>query len=256
MNQETLRPGLVSVTFRKRAPENIVKLCRRAGLESIEWGGDVHVPHGDLSAARDVRRLTESENLRTAAYGSYYRAGSSEAEGLSFDSVLATAVELNAPTIRVWPGRVGPARASDDDWRRTTDDLLRIADVAASAKITISLEHHRDTLTETLDSMDRILRECDHPNLFTLWQPPHVESLDHNVESLRRVLPRLTNVHVFHWRLPDLDRRPLAEGEPRWQRYLEVLRADARPRELLLEFVREDSEDQLLRDGATLREWL
>jgi hypothetical protein len=50
-SSERLIPGLVSVTFRKLAPAAIVELAVKAQLRSIEWGGDVHVPHGDVRAA-------------------------------------------------------------------------------------------------------------------------------------------------------------------------------------------------------------
>ena len=67
--------GLVSITFRRLSPREIVKLVKKSGLEGIEWGGDVHVPHGDLSVAREVATMTQEEGLVVAAYGSYYRVG-------------------------------------------------------------------------------------------------------------------------------------------------------------------------------------
>ena len=42
-------PGLVSVTFRKLSPEEIVQLVVSSGLKGIEWGGDIHLPHGILA---------------------------------------------------------------------------------------------------------------------------------------------------------------------------------------------------------------
>jgi hypothetical protein len=52
-------PGLVSITFRKLAPAEIITLVRQADLQAIEWGGDVHVPHGNVRQVREVPRLTE-----------------------------------------------------------------------------------------------------------------------------------------------------------------------------------------------------
>ena len=77
----------------------------QAGLDGIEWGGDVHVPHGDLRRAREVRDMTRSEAIRIASYGSYYRVG--DRAPTSFEKVLDTAVELGAPLIRVWAGKQG-----------------------------------------------------------------------------------------------------------------------------------------------------
>ena len=67
-----IQPGLVSVTFRKLTPAEIVALVKQAGLKGIEWGGDLHVPHGDLVRAREVRELTHEGGLGVAACGSGY----------------------------------------------------------------------------------------------------------------------------------------------------------------------------------------
>ena len=42
------RLGLVSVSFRPYTPEDILKAMTKAGLNYIEWGGDVHAPAGDM----------------------------------------------------------------------------------------------------------------------------------------------------------------------------------------------------------------
>jgi hypothetical protein len=53
-----LSTGLVSITFRPLDPEEILRLAVQARIETIEWGGDVHVPVGDLDRARETGRLT------------------------------------------------------------------------------------------------------------------------------------------------------------------------------------------------------
>ena len=68
-----LTAGLVSISFRRKTPGQIVSLCERAGLRAIEWGGDVHVPAGDERRAREVLALTRSAGLSVCSYGSYYR---------------------------------------------------------------------------------------------------------------------------------------------------------------------------------------
>jgi sugar phosphate isomerase/epimerase len=253
MNQ--LRTGLVSVTFRPLPPQRVVELARRAKLDAIEWGGDVHVPHGDVARAREVRTMTLDAGLAVAAYGSYYRAGVSEADGLPFERVLESAVQLAAPTVRVWAGNKGSADSSPDDRQRVADDLRRIAGLAVGASVTVSLEYHANTLTDTVESARALLDEVPHPNLLTLWQPPNNQPVEHCVASLRSVLGRLGNVHVFHWTGAQNERRPLAEGEDRWRQYLDVLTRGGTPRFVLMEFVQGDSPEQFLRDAVTLRQW-
>jgi sugar phosphate isomerase/epimerase len=105
-----IQGGLVSITFRALAPHEVVDLVVRAGLKGVEWGGDVHVPHGDEVRAKEVAALTREAGLCCCAYGSYYRLAASEGEGLAFERVLASARLLDAPeqflhnaaTLRRW----------------------------------------------------------------------------------------------------------------------------------------------------------
>ena len=108
-----IRGGLVSITFRKLSPRAIIDLVTRANLIGIEWGGDVHVPHGEIRVTRDVAQMTRDAGLLVASYGSYYRVGVSEADGLAFARVLESAIALGAPTLRVWAGNRGSADADE-----------------------------------------------------------------------------------------------------------------------------------------------
>ncbi|MEY4487633.1 MAG: hypothetical protein RIQ79_141 [Verrucomicrobiota bacterium] len=251
-----IHPGLVSVTFRKLSPVEIVGLVRKAELRGIEWGGDIHVPHGDISRAREVRALTQESGLRVAAYGSYYRAGHSEGNGLTFRSVLDSAVELGAPTIRVWPGVKGSADVDENGRWKVIEDLRRIASQAAQVGVSITLEFHGGTLTDTNDSASQLLVEVDHPNVFTGWQPHNGESTADCVSGLRAVLSRVSTLHVFHWWPSSEDRHPLADGEARWAEFWRELRTLPGERYALMEFVPGDAPEAFLRDASTLREWL
>lgn len=251
-----LHPGLVSITFRKLSPAEIVALVRKAGLRGIEWGGDIHVPHGDVGRAREVAALTQEAGLRVAAYGSYYRAGWSELNGLPFKLVLDSAVELGAPTIRVWAGNKGSADAGESERWAVIEDLRRIAGLAAQVGVTISTEFHGGTLTDTNDSASQLLVEVDHPNVFTYWQPHVGEETPECVDGLRAVLPRVSNVHVFHWWPTSADRHPLAEGAARWAEFLRELKPLSGERFAMLEFVKGDEPEAFMRDAATLAEWL
>jgi len=251
-----LHAGLVSVTFRKLPPREVVSLAKQAGLYGIEWNGDVHLPPGDLGIAREIRELTLESGLYVAAYGSYYRVGQTGASGPSFEQVLETAVELGAPTVRVWPGTVGSDVTDDEVRWKIIQELRRIADLAAKARITISLEFHGGTLTDTNESASQLLVEVDHPNVFTYWQPHNGEETAECVEGLRAIVPRLSNVHVFHWWPTDKDRLPLEQGEERWTQFLDVIDLAPGDRHLMLEFVPDDSPDAFLRDAALLKKWI
>jgi sugar phosphate isomerase/epimerase len=249
-----LTSGLVSVTFRPLKPEEIIALCGKAGVRCIEWGGDVHVPAGDAARAREVGRLTREAGLEVAAYGSYYRLGP-DAPG-AFEAVMTSAVALGAPTIRVWAGRKGSRETEVDERCEIIADALRVADIAARHGITISLEYHAGTLTDERESVRALLGEMAHPNIEFLWQPTNGAPVTECAERLVEVLPRLRNVHVFHWWPTAAERHPLAEGEAAWRSYIDIVRESGRDADFLLEFVRADAPEQFLADAATLERWL
>jgi sugar phosphate isomerase/epimerase len=249
-----LNSGLVSVTFRKLKPREVVDLVAQAGLAGIEWGGDIHVPHGDAARAREVAKMTTEAGLKIAAYGSYYIAGREGSP--SFQAVLDSASELGAPLIRVWAGEKSPAAADVAYRKKVVDDSIRIADMAAARRLTVAFEFHGGTLTETSESAVQLLAEIGRPNVRSYWQPRDGDTLPVQLAGLNTVLPWLANVHCFCWEAATYARLPLEQGESDWTQYLDRIRQAAGDRYVMIEFVKDDSPEVFLRDAATLRKWL
>ncbi|MFH1614047.1 MAG: TIM barrel protein [Planctomycetota bacterium] len=249
-----LIPGLVSITFRQLSPEEIVDMVGTAGLNAIEWGGDVHVPHGNLARAQRIRKITERAGLRVASYGSYYRVG--HEEDLAFTDVLETASVLHAPSIRVWAGKKNRSEADAEYVDLLISETRRIAELAADKGITVAYEFHRGTLTETNSSARQLLETVAHDNIKSLWQPPIAATKEYCLEGLDAVSPWLTDIHVFHWAEdPDI-RLSLEEGKAVWPCYLEKIASTGRDHFLMIEFVRKDEPDNFLKDAKTLKTWL
>jgi hypothetical protein len=203
--------GLCSVTLRALSIEDVVAVAAGAGLACIEWGGDVHVPPGDLEAARRARTATLDAGLRVASYGSYWRCSG------DFAPVLASARELGAPRVRIWAG--------------TSESSL--PEVAAAAReaarsIDVAFEFHGGTLTEDIDSALELIALSGVPSY---WQPPQDMPDAAAIATLER-LPHVPAVHVFSW-WPGDTRLRLREREDLWRAVFAVFtRGDA-----LLEFV-------------------
>ena len=250
-----LRSGLVSVTFRQLSPREIVDLCAAVKLDAIEWGGDVHVPPGGLETAREIGKMTREAGLEVACYGSYYRCGGDA----PFESVLETAVALNAPLIRVWAGGKDFEKASQDEKNEIARNLERALELAQAAGIALATEFHGGTLTNSAASVMKLQQELRHAALFSLWQPllrgPNDPKTAENVGELETVLPFLSNVHVYNWSetAKGRERLPLFQSTD-WPKYLEVLKKDGADRFLLLEFVPGDDPALLKREAATLRD--
>jgi 3-dehydroshikimate dehydratase len=236
-------PGLVSVTFRQLTPAEIVALAVANGMAAIEWGGDVHVPTGELGTAREVAARCADAGIAVEAYGSYYRAAG------DFRPVLETALALDASRIRVWAGQRGSAVESDRP--AVVDSLRKAADLAAAEGVELAVEYHADTLTDTLPSALDLFGEV--PELKPYWQPPIGSSLQDALAALPALEP--VAAHVFSW--DDAGRRlPLAARADLWEPVLARLAALPGTRYALLEFVRDDDPGAFAEDAAVLREWL
>lgn len=253
-------PGLCSVTVRQLGVEEVARLAAEAGVGAIEWGGDVHVPAGDATAAARARAAGAAAGVTCSSYGSYLLAdGDSSYETMA--RVLDTAVDLDAPNVRVWtPFGVQPGSPRTNE---VVDALGAVSTAAADRDLTVGLEFHGGTLTASAASVDALLDAVGAPNVSTYWQPPYwlpKRPVRDDVIEVEALAPRLSHVHVYEWAGED-DRRPLAEGADRWRRVFGALRTSAapdrpRPRIAFLEFVTADDPVALLRDAHTLLDLL
>ena len=246
--------GLVSVSFRQLSCEEIVELVSQAKLDGIEWGGDVHVPPGDVARAQEVGRMTRQAGLQVAAYGSYFN----RAEDTTFEQVLDTALALQTPTIRIWAGKTGSADTTPEARAELVAQAQRAADLAQAAGLTLSYEWHSFSLTDTNESAQLLLQEIDRENVWLCWQPNLDADEPYCLAGLEAIKDKMTNVHVYNWKMVDdeLVRDALAGGKESWQKYFEVINRTGRDHFALLEFVRDDSPEQFRADAATLKQWL
>lgn len=246
--------GLVSISFRKNSWQEVLEYSKKAGIEGIEWGGDVHVPHGEREIAEEVGKATREAGLKVAAYGSYYRLGFSRHEGLPFRDVVTSAQALQAPVIRVWAGKKGSAEFTDEEYQELVTEAREIAELAGTHGIRVALEFHRNTQTDSAKETVRFLRDVNHPNLKTLWQPAIGLTPAERLAELALILPWLEHLHVFHWQ--ETERRPLSEGQTDWLPYLKTVAVAGKACFCLLEFVREDRPEQLVEDVSALKDWI
>lgn len=244
-----LTPGLVSISFRKKTPEEILDLCVRANLQAIEWGGDVHVPAGDTRRAREVLARTRDAGLSVCSYGSYYRLGQSET---AFFQALDCASALETPVMRIWAGTKGSRETEPGERAQLIEQLARADRAAGERGVRLTLEYHGGTLTDSRESVRQLLEEIRPLNCGLYWQPRWDWSEEERLVSLQEAQERLSHLHVFTW-TPRTERLPLEAGEGMWRR---VFAKNLGERCALLEFVRDDADEQLLADAACLKRLL
>ena len=239
-----LKPGLVSVTFRKLSVADIIALCAEAGLGAIEWGGDVHVP--DVDTARKTADLMRVNGMETVSYGSYYRAGTGE----DFTPALNAAVALNAPNIRIWAGDKNPDEADATYRAAVVADIRNACDMADKFNVSVSVEYHGNTLTNTQESAVLLLGQVSRTNFYSYWQPLGNTTREENIKNIGqlRALNKLSNIHAYY--TAGGERKPFADGRALWADYFKA--AEPHCGYALLEFVMDDDPRQFIRDASAL----
>jgi 3-dehydroshikimate dehydratase len=256
-----MKTGLCSITFRQLNVQQIVDLVKQAGLDAVEWGGDLHVKPGDTAAAAEALRLTTEAGLEVSSYGSYYNVLDAEGTPGDFAPVLESALALETDTVRIWPGAL-PSEVATLEYRAKFIEKIRTdLNAAAAQGVRLAFEFHVNSLTDSNAAALALLDEINHPNLYTYWQPMYwVADADYRFQGLEKLAPRVLNLHVFHWLFhpmkggwgENIDRRPLEEGATDWKKYLSVNLSPG-DHYALMEFVRGDDSEQFKADAAVLR---
>ena len=239
--------GLVSISFRRHTVPEILTACAACGLQAIEWGGDVHVPAGDVPRAQEVLEQTRAAGLSAYSYGSYLRLGAVDEEEVA--RVAASAGALGTRVVRVWGGVKGSAELTTEEYRALVTAARRACH--AMPERTLALECHMNTVTDDCDAALRFLQDVGEENLAMYWQPHQFKGEGYNLRAARLLAPYVKNVHVFHWR--GRERLPLAEEAERWRRYADIL-GDKVP--YMLEFMPDDRLETLAQEANALREIL
>ncbi len=240
-----MKVGLVSVTFRKLTPKDIVLLCKEAGLDGIEWGSDVHAT--DVERAKEICALMEENGLETFSLGSYYTLG----KGQDFEEVLAIAKALHAPNIRIWAGSKECSEITEEEVSSLAAEAQHAADRCLEEGMTLSFEYHSHSLTSEQTSAMELIKKIDRSNVRLYWQPLEHIAEEKQEKDLKELNEQgiLENLHVYYW--IGFERQPLSDAKERWQKLFSL---GSSAKAALLEFVKEDDPKQFLKDAKTLRE--
>ncbi len=239
--------GLCSVTFRNLSPTQIIALCKQNGVTCIEWGGDIHVPTGDIATAQAVGALTRERGLTTPSYGSYFRCEATQ----DFQAVSATAQALGAKIIRIWAGKRDAEAFSQKEYQNLVQTVKTCADIAQARGQILAFEHHFGTYCNNAKNTLRLLRDINRENVKTYWQPAYWVGDDTfaiDMQAIGQLKARIVGVHVYAWQ--GFQRLPLAAAKQNWLAYKKLIGDN----NYFLEFVKDDDTANFAPDCKTLKQ--
>ena len=258
-----MKTGLVSISFRQKSRKELVKASFEAGLEYIEWGGDVHIPMGKVKLARMARKQMHGSGLKCASYGSYFGLiyHCDEHFPMPFKRVLKTAKALGAKTVRVWLGwpYCGCKKGCnvflcEKYYKKNVRITKSLCKQAKAYGLTLSIECHFKTLSDDYHDTLKFLEAVNEDNLRLYWQPNHAKGFEYNLEALKALRPYITNVHVFNWNEKG-EKSTLGDekGIYEWTEYLKVLNDEnSGERICFLEFMPDGELSSLKTEAAIL----
>ena len=248
MSEYTL--GLVSISFRKHTPEEIIQAVKAAGLSCIEWGSDVHAPCRDTERLYEIARLQGEYGITCSSYGTYFRLGVTPLSELS--DYIAAAGILGTNILRLWGGTKKGVDMTPEELADFTDTCRKAAAMAEEAGVILCLECHMLSVTETPDYAVSLMEAVNSPAFRMYWQPFQWLDTEGSLAVARAVAPYAEHIHVFNWQPPRMapTKHPLAEAAEDWRRYLTAFTT---PRTLLLEFMPDDRLESLPTEAEALR---
>lgn len=237
--------GLVSISFRKHAPEEILAAMQGAGLSYIEWGSDVHAPCDDEEKLHKLVTLQAQYGVICSSYGTYFRVGQNRPDEIR--PYIRAAKILGTHILRVWVGDKNFEDYDNASLSALLDDCKQIAAIAAEESVVICAECHNKTLTSRLGGALALI-EAAAPHFRMYWQPNQFRTVEENLAYAEAVAAYTEIVHVFQWK--EKDKFPLETGIDEWRAYLDKL-PDTPP--LLLEFMPDNELSTLPVETASLR---
>ncbi len=237
--------GLVSISFRAHTPEEIVKAAKKANLQYIEWGSDVHAPYDNAEKLDEIVRLQKAYGIRCSSYGTYFTLGTTAIAELK--GYIAAAKRLGTDMLRLWCGDIGSASYDAEKKTALFTACRQAAEMAEKENVTLCMECHPNTYTDEKETALELMEEVQSSHFKMYWQPNQFKSFAENVEYLQLLKPYITHIHVFNWE--ERNRYPLSEGIDTWKKYLGYL-GDAHI--LLLEFMPDNRIETLAEESDSL----
>ena len=239
--------GLVSVSFRGESPERILQEMVAADLKYIEWGSDVHAPCDDADRLQEIVKLQEQYGIACCSYGTYFRLCVTPIEELP--KYINAAKTLGTTILRLWVGDKSSWLWTEEEKACLFEQSRKAAQMAQQAGVTLCMECHRNTFTETQEAAMELMEAVDSPAFIMYWQPHSTNTREKNVEYIRHLRDYVTHIHSYYWK--GTEKHTLADGVEEWQTYLREFSGDHK---VLLEFMPDGRIESLQQEAEILKQ--
>ena len=240
------RLGLVSVSFRKHSPEEILKAMAGAGLRCIEWGSDIHAPAVDVDRLNALAALQKQYGVACCSYGTYFKLGITPVAELT--AYIRGAKILGTDILRLWCGDKNSEEYTNEEKEALFATCREVAAVAERENVRLCMECHNHTYTNCPQASLELMKAVDSPDFQMYWQPNQYRTDGENLGSAKLLAPYTHRIHVFNWK--EKQRFPLREATDLWRQYLACFTGE---RTLLLEFMPDDRLQTLPAETAALK---
>ncbi len=239
--------GLVSISFRKYTPQEIISAVKNCGLQCIEWGSDIHAPRNDIEKLNEIVKLQNKYGIYCSSYGTYFHLGQDDLSELN--EYIAAAKILGTKIIRLFCGDKAAEEYSETEKKEFLKECKKAAKIAEEHDVIFCMECHNWSYTQTIEGALYLMEEISSPNFRMYWQLNQFVSEEENIRYSKLISKYSEHIHVFNWK--GRERHSLLEGKEMWNSYLNNFEKN---KTLLLEFMPDDKIESLKQESDALFE--
>lgn len=151
--------------------------------------------------------------------------------------------------MRLWCGNKNSEDYTESEKQELFAKCKAAAKTAEAAGVTLCMECHMGTYTNTKESALELMQAVDSENFRMYWQPNQHRTEQENLEHANLLAPYTVNIHVFNWK--GSEKSPLCQAVGIWRKYLDCFNGD---RCLLLEFMPDGRIETLKTEADALKE--
>ena len=225
----------------------MVLIAKKAGIDYIEWGGDIHVT--TTEEARIVKSLCDNEGIKISSYGSYFN--SAEYDEAKWTQICEIASLMGAASIRIWLGKKNSEETSDREYNTLLENTRKMCGIAKKYALLVCPECHDNTFNNNTDAFLRIKNDLKKDNFRTYFQSRYCR-MEYDLDRIERTFDFIENVHVSY---RDLKKEQMFKKKDKYyiDKLLDKLKYKAFDGIVMVEFVDFDSEDIFCKDVEKLR---